>query len=112
MYSAGQMGTTLYPSKEETYQYIRNGNFVHPKYYQSKEKGKIELNVKHRIGFMYSEFACIVDYLIEQYGKDRFVSYIKTVIKDRNHDKAFIDIYGIEFNKFIEDFKSIVERQA
>jgi len=108
MYFANQMGTTLYPSKQDTYQYIRNGNFLHPKYYQTKQGKRIKLYTENRIGFIYSEFACIVDALIDQYGKDKFILYIKTLIKNKNHDRIFKNVYGIEFNVFIENFKKIV----
>lgn len=108
MYVAGQMGTSFYPSKEETYGYIRKGNFIHPRYYRTKQEKQTKLDVSNRIGFIYSEFACIVDFLIEQYGRDRFLSYIKTMITGNNNDRAFQDIYGIEFNELINDFKEKV----
>jgi len=111
MYVANQMGTTLYPSKEETYQYIRHGNFLHPQYYQTKQGEQIQLNVEHRIGFIYAEFACIVDYLIEHYGKERFLLYVKTIIKNSNPDQAFKDIYGLELNTCIEAFRESVMSQ-
>lgn len=44
-----------------------------PEYFKTKKEDKIKPDVKYRITFMYSEFACIVDYLIEQYGKDKYI---------------------------------------
>lgn len=106
--STNQMGTSWYPSKSKTYSYIRNGNFMPPEYFKTKKEYQIKLDVEHRITFMYSEFACIVDYLIEQFGKDKFISYMKELISNGKHDKVFRAIYGIDFSKCIEDFKESV----
>lgn len=104
-YSSNQMGTSRYPSKKETYNFIRKGNFMPPQYFRTKKEDQVKLEVEHRITFMYSEFACIVDYLIKQYGKDKFLKYIKKLTETNNHDNVFINIYNIEFNKFIHDFR-------
>jgi predicted SprT family Zn-dependent metalloprotease len=108
VYSANQMGTSWYPSKNETYSYIRKGNFVPPEYFKTKKEDQINLDVKYRTTFMYSEFACIVDYLIEKYGKDKFLLYMKACINNNEHDKLFKEIYGIDFNRCIQDFKESV----
>ena len=111
MYSANQMGTTFYPSKEETYQYILNGNFIRPQDFHTKREKQTKLDVKYRIGFIYSEYACIVDYLVEQYGRDEFIKYVKTIIKTCNPDKAFKNTYGLEFDDSIKAFKEYVINQ-
>jgi hypothetical protein len=111
VYSANQMGTSWYPSKSETYNYIRKGNFMPPEYFKTSKEEQIKLDVKYRITFMYSEFACIVDYLIEKYGKSKFMSYIKGLTTNNNHDRIFKSIYGIEFGRFIQDFRASVMNQ-
>lgn len=108
VYSANQMGTSWYPSKDETYKYIREGNFMPPEFFKTKIENQINLNVKHRITFMYSEFACIVDYLIEKYGKDKFLSYMKELTNNDMSDKAFKEMFGVDFNQFINAFKKSV----
>jgi len=57
---------------------------------------------------MYSEFACIVDYLIEQYGKDIFLSYMKELTHENEHNKIFKEIYGLDFSNFIQNFRESV----
>ena len=111
VYSTNQMGTSWYPSKSETYNYIKKGNFMPPEYFKTKKEDTIKLDVKYRITFMYSEFACIVDYLIEQYGKDKFLSYMKELTHDDKHNNVFKDIYGIDFSKCIQDFRESVKKQ-
>jgi len=110
VYSTNQMGTSWYPSKDKTYDYIRGGNFMPPKYFKTSKEDDVNLDVKYRITFMYSEFACIVDYLIEKYGKDKFLSYMKKLTNENSHDRVFKKVYGIQFNKSIQDFKESVIR--
>ncbi|MDD5528989.1 MAG: hypothetical protein PHX21_03050 [bacterium] len=108
-YSVNQMGTSFYPGKEETYTLIKQGNFMPPYYFHTKKEAQIKLNVKYIPPFMYSEFACIVDYLIETRGRDKFLVYMKSLLKEDNHNKVFKEVYGIDFDEFILNFKKFVE---
>jgi hypothetical protein len=108
VYSTNQMGTSFYPGKEETYRLINQGNFVPPEFFKTKKEDKIPLNVTYRVTFMYSEFACIVDYLVNNYGKEKFLVYMKSLLKNNNHDKVFKDVYGIDFKDFLLYFKKFV----
>jgi len=109
VYSTNQMGTSFYPSKDETYHDIAQGNFLPPSDFKTNGEDKVKLNVKYRIAFIYSEFACIVDYLVVSYGKDKFLLYMKSLIKSNDHDKIFKQIYGIDFNEFLINFRQFVE---
>lgn len=111
MYSSNQMGTSWYPSKDETYNYIRKGNFMPPDYFKTSKEEQIKLDVKYRNTFMYSEFACIVDYLVEKYGKEKFMLYMKKLINNTNHDKAFKEVYGIEFRECIQNFRQSIKSE-
>lgn len=53
---------------------------------------------------MYSEFACIVDYLITKYGKDKFLLYMKTLIRGNNHNEIFKNIFGVDCDESIAEF--------
>jgi hypothetical protein len=108
MYSAGQMGTTNYPSKNETYNLIRQGNFLDPRDFHTSREDEAKLDVPARIMFIYSEFGCIIDYLDNVYGRDNFLLYIKELTKENDHEKAFRKVYGIDFGQFLENFKSHV----
>ena len=108
VYSTNQMGTSFYPNKEETYHDIAEGNFLPPLDYKTDKEDNVKLNVKYPIAFKYSEFACIVDYLIIKYEKKKFLSYMKCLIKDNDHDKIFKHIYGVVFDKFLIDFRQFV----
>jgi hypothetical protein len=108
VYSSNQMGTSWYPGKEETYEFIKEGNFMPPDFYNSDKEDQIQINVKYRIAFIYSEFGCIVDYMITIGGKDKFLNYMKTLLHNNNHDQVFKDIYGISFDKFIINFKEFI----
>ena len=108
VYSTNQMGTSFYPDKNETYNYIRQGNFLPPFDYKTKNEDKIKLDVKYRIAFMYSEFACIVDYLVSTYGNDKFLFYMKSLLQNSDHDEVFRQVYGKNFENAILDFKKAV----
>ena len=108
VYSSNQMGTSFYPDKNETYRLMQSGNFMPPDYFKTKKEDEIELDVEYRIPFMYSEFSCIVDYLIESYGKDKFLIYMKSLIKDSDHDEVFRQTFDTDFDTFLSDFKEFV----
>ena len=82
-----------------------------PEYFKTNKEDQINLDVQYRITFMYSEFACIVDYLIEKYGKEYFLSYMKELTNNSNHDMVFKNVYSIEFGKCIQDFRESIMRQ-
>ena len=105
VYSSNQMGTSWYPSKRDTYQYITQGSFLQPEYFNTKKEDEAVLNVQNKIAFIYSEFACIVDYLIEQYGKDKFQNYMVKLADSWQPEKVFKDVYRIDFNTCLNDFK-------
>ena len=108
VYSSKQMGTSWYPGKKETYEYIRKGNFFPPEYFNTVNEDKIILNMKNKIAFIYSEFGCIVDYLIENYGKEKFMQYMIQLLDSHQPDKVFKDLYGIELDSCLVNFKEYV----
>lgn len=109
-YSTNLMGTSFYPDKKETYRLIRNGNFMPPGYFNTKKESNIKLNVKHKGTFCYSEFACIVDYLIKSYGKEKFIRFMKLLFTENDNNTAFNKVYSRNFDDVIADFKNHVYR--
>jgi len=109
VYSSNQMGTSWYPDKEETYEFIKEGNFMPPDFYNSNKEDQVQINVKNRIAFIYSEFGCIVDYMISTGGKDKFLNYMKTLLYNNNHEQVFKHMYGISFDKFLINFKEYIK---
>jgi predicted SprT family Zn-dependent metalloprotease len=108
VYSSNQMGTFNYPSKQETYILISQGHFMPPDYFRTNNESKINLDMGNSIGFIYSEFACIVDYLVVTYGKEKFISYMKILSENTDNNKVFKDVYGVDFLKEIQNFKKYV----
>jgi hypothetical protein len=112
VYTSGQAGTSFYPGKEEIYRSIRKGNFMPPGYFKTKREDRIVLDVRYRQTFMYSEFACIVDYLVNRYGRDLFRSYMKSLVFYRNDDRVFEKIYGLKFDRFLQEFRQYAIENA
>jgi hypothetical protein len=107
-YSAGQMGTTFYPGKDETYRLISQGNFLDPRDFKTSREDKVKINFQYRVTFFYSEFACMIGYLDQVYERDKLLEYIKKLTEESNHDKVFKQVYGIDFDQFILNFKAYV----
>jgi hypothetical protein len=105
MCGAGQMGTSWYPGREETYDLIRRGNYFPPEYYATRKEGSVRLDVPYRIAFIYSEFACIVEYLIETGGRERFLAYMKALLEGEAHDRVFRRIYNNGLDDFLRRFR-------
>jgi hypothetical protein len=112
MYSADQMGTFFYPNKEETYQLIERGNFMPPRFFSTGKEEQIKLDVQFRPAFIYSEFACMVEYMIMTFGKDKFLDYMKGLLTDSDHDRVFKAVYGIDFDTFQQNFIAHVHDSA
>jgi hypothetical protein len=110
MYTAEQMGTSLYPSKNQVYELIREDNYFPPQFYKTNQEEDTQLNVENRIAFLYSEFACIVDYLIERYGEEKFHHYMTELFTNTNHDAVFKKVFNLSFSEFQNEFVEFVRR--
>ena len=112
VYSANQMGVDGYFTKEETFDKIRNGYFLNPDDWGTLLKPQKEsvnnFPLANKYWFIYSEFACLVDDMIQNYGKEKFLQYMSELLKEKDDKKAFQRIFGIEFNKYVDDFKNQV----
>lgn len=108
VYSTNQMGTSFYPNKEETYRDIVEGNFLQPLDYKTDREDNVKLNVKYPIAFKYSEFACIVDYLVITNRKEKLLTFMKKLFENSDNNEVFKEVYNIEFPIFIQDFKKHV----
>ncbi len=108
VYSSNQMGTSWYPSKNDTYNYIREGSFLPPEYFNTKKEDDVNLNVKYKIAFEYSEFGCIVDYLIRNYGKKKFMQYMTQLLDSYQPEKVFKEVFGIKLSTSLDNFKQYV----
>jgi hypothetical protein len=112
MVSTDQMGTSFYPSREETYRLIHQGNFMPPYFFHTRREDSVKLDVNQRIAFIYSELGCIVDYLIRTGGRDRFLTYMKRLLGNGNPDRVFKEIYGIEFDESVRRFREYVDQNG
>ena len=110
VYNARQMGTSWYPSRENTYGYIRQGNFMPPDWFGTSREDGVQLTVPYRSPFAYAEFACLVDHLIEHYGQEKFSRYMRELLVSYRHDVVFREVYGMDFNTFIDEFKEHVHQ--
>ncbi len=109
-YTANQMGTAFYPGKAEMYRLMREGNYVPPQSFHTRAGDRVKLHVPNRWPFAYSEFACIVDYLIETGGRPRFMTYLSRLMAGGDRDAVFRQTYGIGFDAALLAFWDHVSR--
>jgi len=107
-WSAGQMGTFAYPSREQTYALIAAGEWMPPGVYRTDGEDDVPLGVEDRLTFMYSEFACIVDDLAARHGHGTFFRYVRALMDEGDHDAVFRDAFGIGFAEYLEQFRARV----
>ncbi len=110
-YSADQMGSWPYPGKEETYAMIRQGNWMPPFYYSTGKEKSIPLSMDFRQTFMYSQFACIVDDLVNSYGQEKFLQYMKELMRNGDHDAVFKNVFAADFESYLENLKKKISAE-
>ena len=111
-HTARQMGTPLYPTKEETYALIRDGNWMPPSYFETDKEDSIRLEVENRKPFIYCEFACIVDDLIARFGRQKFQTYLERMLREDDHDAVFRQVFGVGFDAYLADFQERIGRSG
>jgi hypothetical protein len=104
VYSTNQFGTSWYPGKAETLMLIKRGNYMPPLDFKTRREDRVPLNVPYRITFMYAEFGVIVDDLVHQYGREKFLSYMKRLCETSDDEQAFRDTFGMPFAVYLDDF--------
>ena len=107
VYSSDQRGVDGYFTKEETLDKIRKGYFLNPDDWGtlSRKKGVKKFSLPNKYWFIYSEFACLVEDLIQNYGKEKFLQYMTELLEEKDDKKVFQRIFGIEFNEYVDNFK-------
>ncbi|MBL7136475.1 MAG: hypothetical protein ISS81_07785 [Candidatus Marinimicrobia bacterium] len=107
VYNADQRGVDGYLTKEETLDKIRKGYFLNPDEWGtlSRKKGAKNFPLPNKYWFIYSEFACLVEDLIQNYGKEKFLQYMTELLEEKDDKKVFQRIFGIEFNEYVDYFK-------
>jgi hypothetical protein len=107
--SAGQMGACGYPSREETFALIRQGDWMPPAVYGGPGEDAVPLTSDERPQYIYCEFACIVEDLIERYGRETFLAYVGALMDDHDHDAVFRAAFGVDFGAYLDEFVTRVK---
>ncbi len=109
VYSSNQFGVDGYLTKSETYKTIEEGHFVFPKdwgtAFTSKGKSVRECKVKNKYRFIYSEFGCIIDDLISNYGQEKFLKFLHQSLRSEDFYILFKETYQKAFSDYLIEFK-------
>lgn len=108
--SSGQMGIDGYYTKDATYEAIQKGFFVPPDDWGTilrRQRRSIgDLPLENKMWFIYSEFGCLVDRLIEIDGEERFLRFLKETLSSGDYRRPFEQTFGIPFDEFLGSFKN------
>gem|GEM_PF-4571955 len=53
-----------------------------------------------------------MDYLITKYGRGKFLNYVKSLMRDNDHARVFIDVYSLDYKTFLIEFRSRVSNNS
>ena len=108
-HSSGMLGHAWYPDKKETYALIRQGNFMSPTDFGTKNEQIKSLNLAYPVAFCYSEFACILEDMMGKCGRDKTQLFIKNSLTDKNLSGLFKTTFGLSQEEYFSRFhKDIV----
>lgn len=113
-YSSGMVGSDGYPDFSKVSEMIADGVYINPSDMQSgflaSETDSIKsLKIEGKYYFLYSEFALVIDNLINIYGKQKLLLLISEMTEGKDFYKTFEIIYGISFKDYMNEFKSNIE---
>lgn len=110
VYSSDQFGKAGYFTQREVSEHLSKDVFFHPYWWpQPLQQVPIEskeFKLKNKYYFIYSEFGCIVDDLINTYGHDRFIVYYHQLLENKDSEDVFLDVFGISFFDYLNEFKT------
>jgi hypothetical protein len=117
--SSSQMGSGIYYSKNDIRGFIGKGIFFNPDDYGTRfqsvrkkiKKFRFDDGDDRKEAFFGSEFACVIEDLIERYGKDKFAFFLKEVIRNGKYKEAFKDTFGIEFDEYLVVLIADIKKQ-
>jgi hypothetical protein len=113
VYSSNQLGVDGYFTKKEIYYLIKENNFISPKdwgtLFTSKGESVKKCKVPKKYKFAYSEFAYIIDDMINQYGKEKFIDFLKKSLQSDDFYILFKGIYKKNFPQYLTDFKERIK---
>ena len=109
MYSANQVGTDGYYDYEQTKKKIEEGYFVEPNDWGTiiSKKGESvkNCNLKNKYWFIYSEFALIIQDLINQFGEDQLINFLTVSLNEKSFYKLFNNTFGQSFDDYIKNYR-------
>lgn len=109
-YDSDMVGVEGYLSKYAVEQKMRDGYFIHPYDWGTFGMPALgETAVTYPFNdlhwFAYSEFACIIDDLIENYDEQQLIELLHSTIEQGHFYETFEKLYDISFDQYISEFK-------
>lgn len=106
---SGMVGNGGYLSKEKVKATIQRGIFFEPEwwglFWLPEKKESKAFDIPDKYFFIYSEFALIVQDLIDLYGEESFFQYYRNLLDGQKNENAFVKQIQISFADYINKFK-------
>lgn len=106
----GQFGMGEYPSHKKVQRMVSEGYFVNPSTYRKrfgvKDKDRSTWPKASPHQFAYSQFASMIQILIERHGQSTFQSFLRQSVVSYDIDALFEHIYGEPFSEFVDSYRT------
>lgn len=106
-YSSGTVGIHGHPTYGTVIKRISQGCFIQPSDWGTLSNPARGISLqKYPYNdvnlFAYSEFAYIIEKLVEKYGKPKFEELVYLTLEDKTFENAFKSVYNLEFEQYIK----------
>lgn len=108
VYAANQRGVDGYFTAAFVREMMAHGIFLPPGRETDEMRLALQKGLPGSTGyFMYSEWATIVEAIVNEYGMEKFMAYVRAVLAGGQYRKAFKDEFGRDFDVFIDAFSRV-----
>ena len=79
--------------------------------FKTRHEDSVKLDMPNRIAFIYSELACLVDFLAQTYGMADLRKFMTLLLHRHDPDAVFKEVFHREFEAFVTDFRTAACRE-
>ena len=110
MISAGQCGTGGYYTFSQVAETMKKGIFAEPSDWgtiiSSEGETVKKMQLDNKFHFIYSEYAFIIEELMNQYGNEKMLGFLKSSMTESDFTGLFARTFGVRLDDFLDMFKN------
>jgi hypothetical protein len=108
VWASDQFGKARYYSRAQVAECMSRGYYYDPRWWkhpwQMEPRQSLEFPLADKYYFIYAEFGCMVEDLMNTYGRDRFDIYFHDLLKGGREDRVFRAVFGVDFEDYLRSF--------